>query len=161
MMIQTDPTQRASIRKNQHIQQRRMQTDPTQRASIRWDDHQTIRNQKRKPTDTTSERNQQPQTRDYQDTTAEQNTLIKSRNIAAKKYFRETSVFYWWRTHFDMNWATTAKKNQTSTTIDTMKDKWPTQEVDQDQLAINRQKTYIYFLRKRINGPCRLFLLRI
>ena len=44
--------------------------------------------------------------------------------------------------------ATTAKKDQTSTTIDTMKDKWPTQEVDQDQLAINRQKTYIYFLRK-------------
>ena len=43
--------------------------------------------------------------------------------------------------------ATTAKKDQTSTTIDTMKDKWPTQEVDQDQLAINRQKTYIYFLR--------------
>jgi hypothetical protein len=58
-----------------NIQQRRMQTDPTQRASIRWDDHQTIRNQKRKPTDTT-ERNQQPQTRDYQDTTVLTRSLL-------------------------------------------------------------------------------------
>jgi hypothetical protein len=35
----------------------------------------------------------------------------------------------------------TAKKNQPSTTIDTMTDNRPTQ-VDQDLLAINRQKTY-------------------
>ena len=33
--IQTDPTQRASIREDQHIQQRKIQTDPTQRSSIR------------------------------------------------------------------------------------------------------------------------------
>jgi hypothetical protein len=37
--------------------------------------------------------------------------------------------------------APTAKKNQPSTTIDTMTDNRPTQ-VDQDLLAINRQKTY-------------------
>ena len=37
--------------------------------------------------------------------------------------------------------APTAKKNQPSTTIDTMTDNKPTQ-VDQDLLAINRQKTY-------------------
>ena len=37
--IQTDPTQRASIREDQHIQQRKIQTDPTQRASIREDQH--------------------------------------------------------------------------------------------------------------------------
>ena len=85
--IQTDPSQRASIRKDQHIQLRiqrdpsqrasigedqhiqlRIQRNPTHRASIRWDDHQTTGNQKRKPTDTTSERNQQWQTREYQQT---------------------------------------------------------------------------------------------
>ena len=37
--------------------------------------------------------------------------------------------------------APTAKKNQPSTTIVTMTDNRPTQ-VDQDLLAINRQKTY-------------------
>ena len=54
--------------------------------------------------------------------------------------------------------APTAKKNQSSTTIDTMTDNRPTQ-VDQDLLAINRQKTYtstLYIhtgIRKGINGP--------
>jgi predicted nucleic-acid-binding protein len=45
--------------------------------------------------------------------------------------------------------APTAKKNQPSTTIDTMTDNRPTQ-VEQDLLAINRQKTYkkgkLYYL---------------
>ena len=85
--IQTDPTQRSSIREDQHIQQRRIQTDPTQRASIRWDNHQTTGNQKRKLTDTTSERNQQWQTREYQ--TAEQNTSIKV------KYCKTTYLIRW------------------------------------------------------------------
>ena len=60
--------------------------------------------------------------------------------------------------------APTAKKNQPSTTIDTMTDNRPTQ-VDQDLLAINRQKTYTLYIhtgiRKGINGPHRLFLLKL
>ena len=58
----------------------------------------------------------------------------------------------------------TAKKNQPSTTIDTMTDNRPTQ-VDQDLLAINRQKTYTLYIhtgiRKGINGPHMLFLLKL
>jgi hypothetical protein len=56
------------------------------------DDHQTTGNQKRKPTDTTSERNQQRQTREYQ--TAEQNTSIKVKYCKTKHRLRNKEFGY-------------------------------------------------------------------
>jgi hypothetical protein len=50
MYLQTDPTQKASIRGDEHIQLRRIQTDPTQRASIREDQHIQLRRIQTDPT---------------------------------------------------------------------------------------------------------------